>query len=120
MARKNKTLNPGYTPGNYWLICDRTGLPMRLSDARQEWNGLVVHKDEYETRHPQDLLRTRRTEQGPHSFTRPRPEAVYGAPTCFGRKNAQAGIAVVGCAVAGWVVTDGDTTVPTGTFTNSL
>ena len=26
-------------------------------DAREEWNGLVVHKSEWEARHPQDFVR---------------------------------------------------------------
>lgn len=93
---------------------------MRVSDARTEWNGLVVHKDEWESRHPQDMIRVRKERTAPRGPVRPEPRAVSGTPVCWGKRNAQAGIALVGCAVAGWPITDDDTTVPVGTFTNSL
>jgi hypothetical protein len=43
-----------------WAIDDRTGHRVRLRDLRTEWNGLRVHKDEWEAKHPQ--LRPRSVE----------------------------------------------------------
>tara|TARA_R110000782_G_scaffold195418_1_gene284905 strand:+ start:952 stop:1533 length:582 start_codon:yes stop_codon:yes gene_type:complete len=38
---------------NAKAIDDRTGFKVNLSDMRKEWNGLMVHKDEWEPKHPQ-------------------------------------------------------------------
>lgn len=46
-----------YIPGDNLLICDRTGRVIRRSEARVQWNGLVVHESEWEARHPQDFVR---------------------------------------------------------------
>ena len=42
------------------VVCDRSGFTVWASETRREWNGLVVHKSQYEARHPQDFLRARR------------------------------------------------------------
>lgn len=59
MKRKRSMRNGGsfYRKGDNNLICDRTGFKIKASDSRKEWNGLVVHKDEWEERHPQDYVR---------------------------------------------------------------
>ncbi len=46
-------------PGAYF-IDDRTGAKKRLVDAKQEWTGKLVHSDEWEPRHAQDIVRGRR------------------------------------------------------------
>jgi len=38
---------------NAKAIDDRTGFKVNLSDMRKEWNGLMVHKNEWEPKHPQ-------------------------------------------------------------------
>ena len=35
-------------------ISDRSGLEFPLNEMVQEWNGFMVHKTEFEARHPQD------------------------------------------------------------------
>lgn len=43
-----------FATGKYsYAISDRSGLRYRYKDMRREWNGLLVGKDEYETKHPQ-------------------------------------------------------------------
>lgn len=43
-----------YASGKYaYGISDRSGFRYRLRDMRQEWNGLLVGKDEFERKHPQ-------------------------------------------------------------------
>ena len=47
----------GYRSGSHWIISDRSGKKIRSEDSRREWNGSIVHKDEWEPRHPQDQVR---------------------------------------------------------------
>jgi len=49
---KRDTLKGKYVAGDHYIICDRTGRRILASDARKEWNGYWVHKDEYEPKHP--------------------------------------------------------------------
>lgn len=46
-----------YRHGDNNLIDDRSGFKIKASDSRREWNGFIVHKDQWEARQPQDLLR---------------------------------------------------------------
>jgi hypothetical protein len=52
-----------YRPGGHYVIDDRTGLKIRATDARLEWNGGLVHRNDWEPRHPQDFVRSRRDKQ---------------------------------------------------------
>ena len=36
-------------------IDDRSGLKVRWRDLRREWTGMMVHKNDWEPRHPQDF-----------------------------------------------------------------
>lgn len=71
-----------YISGNHLLICDRTGRVIRKSDARTQWNGLVVHKSQWEPRHPQDFLRGRKDKQIPEKPIRPEAADTELAPDC--------------------------------------
>lgn len=46
-----------YRPGQHRIICDRTGFAIYSGDAQKEWNGLMVRKESFESRHPQDFVR---------------------------------------------------------------
>lgn len=59
-----------YIPGEHWVTDDITGFRIRASDAVKQWNGLVVHKDYAERRHPQDSVRAKAE---PIAVTDPRP-----------------------------------------------
>lgn len=48
-----------YRDGDYNVICDRTGFKLKRSECRKEWNNMIVRKESWEPRHPQDLLRSR-------------------------------------------------------------
>lgn len=61
-----------YRPGDHYLIDDRTGFKIRRSDAREEWNGLIVDKRAFEARHPQDFVRGVEDDQAVDD-PRPRP-----------------------------------------------
>lgn len=46
-----------YVPGDFYRIDDRTGFPERAKRTRKEWTGLIVHKDRWEYRQPQDFVK---------------------------------------------------------------
>lgn len=46
-----------YKPGDHLVVCDRSGFTYWRSECVKEWNGLLVHKSQFEPRHPQDFLR---------------------------------------------------------------
>lgn len=60
-----------YKPGDFWRICDRSGFKVRASETAREWNGLIVRKEDFEERHPQDFVRGRKDRQ---RVPDPRPE----------------------------------------------
>ena len=39
------------------MICDRCGFKYWNTELRREWTGLMVCRDDFETRHPQDFVR---------------------------------------------------------------
>ncbi len=43
---------------DYRVICDRSGFKVWASDTKLQWDNLRVDKRFYETRHPQDFLRS--------------------------------------------------------------
>lgn len=63
--------NPGYIPGDHWVECSRCGFDCRASQAKKEWNGLVVCPKCWEPRHPQDFIRGRTDDQAAKGLVRP-------------------------------------------------
>ena len=53
-------------------ISDRSGFRYRLRNMRQEWNGMLVGKDEWEPKHPQ--LEVVRHSPDPEALRNPRPD----------------------------------------------
>ena len=47
-----------YIPGDYWMICQRTGGKYRRSEMRKEWTGFWVHKSVFNIRNAQDFVRS--------------------------------------------------------------
>ena len=88
---------------NAKAIDDRTGFKVNLSDMRKEWNGLMVHKDEWEPKHPQ--LRPRSAIDA-QQLRNPRPdtsteivrvESTHKLNSALG--SVQTGAGVVGVAI---------------------
>ena len=52
-----KTRNPGYVPGDPWVICDLCGFAYRQSEMKETWDGNIVCEQDFETRHPQDFVK---------------------------------------------------------------
>jgi hypothetical protein len=59
--------------GDWLAICDVCGFRFHASQLQKRWDGLMVCKEDMESRHPQDLLHVPRPEQAP-PWTRPEPE----------------------------------------------
>jgi len=57
---------------NAYAISDRSGFRYRYKDMRKEWNGLLVGKDEFESKQPQ--LGPFRTVSDPQALQDARPQ----------------------------------------------
>ena len=57
---------------NAYAISDRSGFRFRYVDMRKEWNGLLVGKDEFESKQPQ--LGPFRTVSDPQALKDARPD----------------------------------------------
>jgi len=68
-----------YIPGSFYRICDRTGMAVRAERTQREWQGLIVRKEVWEVRQPQDFVRGVNDIQTVPS-PRPRQANVYVGP----------------------------------------
>lgn len=80
-VRNKKTRNPGYEPGNHWVICDRCGIAVRAEDAMKTWDNLVVCPNDWEQRHPQDFVRGKQDDQAAKDPVRPEPSDTFVSVT---------------------------------------
>lgn len=60
-----------YRPGDHLAICDICGMRKMGSELRKDYRGLMVCKDDYETRHPQETLKVKKDRI---SVSNPRPQ----------------------------------------------
>jgi len=67
--------------GEHSAICDICGMKFKASKLRLRWDGLMVCRDDFEVRHPQELIRSI-PDQNKLSWTR--PEAVDKGSTPLG------------------------------------
>lgn len=93
--------NPGYIPGDHWVVCDRCGLEYRESQMRRTWDNLIVCPKDYERRHPQDFVRAQKDQIAAQGLVRPPQDDRFITPSCTTR-SAEAGEAIAGCAIAGF------------------
>lgn len=90
-----------YISGDFKAQCDVCGQKFKAHELRLRWDGYMVCKNDFELRHPQDLLRT-----VPYTNAVPwtRPENIDTESITFCTLvtiNAIAGVGVAGCMVAG-------------------
>lgn len=84
--------------GSWNAICDRCGRKFKAYQLRRTWDGLMVCADDWETRHPQELIRgVKDTQKLP--WTKPEAADQF-IPVCtiWGRTNIT-GLATAGCAI---------------------
>jgi len=65
--------------GDWRIIDDLTGFEIWASESVRQWNGLRVHRDNADYRHPQEFVRGRPDRQKV-PFTRPEPPDVFLEP----------------------------------------
>jgi len=94
-----KTRNPGFKSGDNWISCDVCGLNILASDSKKRWDGVIVCPEDWEVRHPQDFVRSRKDRQRPR-IARSEPTEVHVPRVCSSR-TAKTGVAVASCAICG-------------------
>ena len=88
-----------YKHGSWNAICDRCGFEFKMHQLRKDWQGLMVCREDWEPRHPQDFLRTR-PERGGVPIARPEP-ADEELHVCYlWERSAYADLASADCAQA--------------------
>jgi len=66
----NKMRNTKFISGDWNAICDVCGFKFKASELKERWDGLKVCEKDWETRHPQELIRPIREQQA-LPWTRP-------------------------------------------------
>lgn len=73
-----------YKPGSFYRISDRTGFATRAEYTQMEWTGLIVERQVWEIRQPQDFVRGVNDDQTV-PYARPRisnsPVGIPSAPS---------------------------------------
>lgn len=64
-----------YKRGVWDVVCDVCGFKFKSDKLKERWDGLMVCKEDWETRHPQDFLRPVKESTIP--WSRPEPADVY-------------------------------------------
>lgn len=62
-----------HKPGDFNRICDLSGFKVKASETRLQWDGLIVRKESFDSRHPQDFVKGKRDNQ---TVPRARPEGT--------------------------------------------
>lgn len=88
-----------YKPGAWNAICDVCGLRFKSDQMMKRWDGLMVDRACFETRHPQDFLRVPR-EDISTPWARPDPEPEYLYICYLWGRSAYADLAEADCAQA--------------------
>lgn len=81
-------------------ICDRCGFRFKSTQLRKEWQGLMVCKECWEPRHPQDFVRVPHEEITP-PWTRPEGTDTFAQVCYLPQKSGYAGLGSAGCMIAG-------------------
>lgn len=104
------------TIGDWNAICDVCGFEYKASKLRKRWDGLMVCKEDWETRHPQDLYRFPEGTESVVPWTRPEPSDTFVTDICtIQGRSSIVGYAVVGCSIVG-TGSPTDFEIPEGTF----
>lgn len=104
--------NPGYIPGDHWVVCDICGIEYRESEMKLTWDKLVLCPEDYDPRHPQDFVRGVTDDIAAKGLVRPPASQDNFISTICTTRESVAGEAVAGCAIAGFT----EPTIPTPTF----
>lgn len=65
-----------FISGEFNLTCDVCSKKIKAHESKLRWDGLIVCKDDWETRHPQDFVLAK-TDKITIPFQRPIPPLVF-------------------------------------------
>ena len=65
-----------YVKGEWNALCQRCGFVHKSGHIRREWTGLMVCKECWEPRHPQEDVRSKVDKQAP-PWSSPEPDDVF-------------------------------------------
>lgn len=65
-----------FKPGAHNIICDRTGFKIKSTQAKRQWDNLVVRSESWEPRQPQDFVRAKQDQPGVRG-ARPQPDDYF-------------------------------------------
>lgn len=89
-----------FIDGQWNAICDVCGFKKKSIDLRKRWDGLMVCRQDWEQRHPQELLRVK-----PEKITPPwvRPESTdeFTLVCTIVTSSGYTGLGTAGCMQAG-------------------
>lgn len=93
--------------GSWSALCDVCGFKFKAEDLTERWDGLMVCREDYETRHPQERIRPI-PDQNKLPWTRPEPtdsfitiDYVTTAGCTIRSQFSQADIGTADCAIVG-------------------
>lgn len=69
-------MNDNFILGEHNCICDLCGFKFKRGQLKKRWDGALVCSKDFETRHPQDLIKPRPERQFVKD-ARPMPEIHY-------------------------------------------
>lgn len=89
----------GRWPGTWKAVCDSCGFEFPSDELRHRWDGFMVCKDDYETKHPQLDIRIKPERVAP-PWTRPAGEPIFIHFCDVISSSCYAGLATADCALA--------------------
>jgi len=88
-----------YKAGSWNAICDVCGVQYKADQLKKRWDGVMVCNKDYETRHPQTLLKVR-NETNNVPYVRRMDDVYINAPFCsLAARVSIPGYALPGCSV---------------------
>lgn len=67
----------GYAPGKHYVQCQRCGIDYMDDQVTREWNGAIVCKECFETRHEQEFVRAPQDKIAASGLVNPEPADTF-------------------------------------------
>src|SRR5262245_12086571 len=90
-----------FKDGDWNALCDICGGKFKASQLRENWKGQMVCQEDWETRHPQELIRIPRDDPSV-PWARPQGEDDFIFVCWIWATSAYAGLGAAGCMKAGY------------------
>jgi hypothetical protein len=66
-----------YKPGTWNALCDVCGFKFKADQLQKRWDGRMVCKEDFETRHPSDLFNPPKESGDSVPWARPEPDGTF-------------------------------------------